>query len=173
MVKNWQNERPLTQQLWVCIKWLHIDDIYSVLWTIRWAGEFTQRISKIHTRLIILWLLKWVRQFPDWFTLWSIFSACPKGDKLTLRWIGLYYLLGHWSFTWYILLSDSAKVFEHILLDASCFFFYYSAIPLKSRAPILRVTSSKKLLRELMFWICKRNNSSLIGQCTGHVTHFL
>ena len=44
---------------------------------------------------------------------------------------------------------------------------------LKSRAPILRVTSSKKLLRELMFWICKRNNSSLIGQWAGHVTRFL
>ena len=45
--------------------------------------------------------------------------------------------------------------------------------PLKSRAHILRVTSSKKLLRELMFWIWKRNNSSLIGQCAGHVTRFL
>ena len=45
--------------------------------------------------------------------------------------------------------------------------------PVKSRAPILRVTSSKKLLHELMFWICKRNNLSLIGQCAGHVTRFL
>ena len=35
------------------------------------------------------------------------------------------------------------------------------------------MTSSNKLLRELLFWICKRNNSSLIGQCTGHVTRFL
>ena len=24
-----------------------------------------------------------------------------------------------------------------------------------------------------MFWICKQNNSSLIGQCAGHVTRFL
>ena len=43
----------------------------------------------------------------------------------------------------------------------------------KSRVLILRVTSSNKLLRELMFWICRRNNSSLIGQCAGHVTRFL
>ena len=35
------------------------------------------------------------------------------------------------------------------------------------------MTSSNKLLRELLFWICKRNNSSLIGQCAGHVTRFL
>ena len=35
------------------------------------------------------------------------------------------------------------------------------------------MTSSNKLLRELLFRICKRNNSSLIGQCAGHVTRFL
>ena len=35
------------------------------------------------------------------------------------------------------------------------------------------MTSSNKLLRELLFWICKRNNSLLIGQCPGHVTRFL
>ena len=48
-----------------------------------------------------------------------------------------------------------------------------SIVHIKSRALILRVTSSKKLLCELMFWICKRNNSSLIDQCAGHVTRFL
>ena len=64
------------------------------------------------------------------------------------------------------------------LLIISCWVFsswtrIYYPIMVKSRAPILRVTSSRKLLRELMFWICKWNNLSLIGQCAGQVTRFL
>ena len=51
-------------------------------------------------------------------TLIHILSVPYYGDKLTLRRLGQYYLLGHLSFTWLILLSDSAYVFEHIFQDA-------------------------------------------------------